>query len=48
MIEGERLSMFDSNNFLEISMNQGRADKLLGLEMYDIIRIEFKWWKKTF
>ena len=42
VIEGERLSMFDSNNFLEISMNQGRADKLLGLEMYDIIRIEFK------
>ena len=42
VIEGERLSMFDSNNFLEISMNQGRADKLLGLEMYDIIRVEFK------
>ena len=42
VIEGERLAMFDSNNFLEISMNQGRADRLLGLEMYDIIRIEFK------
>lgn len=42
VIEGERLAMFDSNNFLEISMNQGKANKLLGLEMYDIIRVEFK------
>ena len=40
--EGERLAIFSTNGNLEISMNQGNANKLLGLEIYDIIRIEFK------
>lgn len=40
--EGERLAIFSTNNLLEISMNQGKANELLGLEIYDIIRIEFK------
>ena len=40
--EGERLAIFSTNNLLEISMNKGKANELLGLEHYDIIRIEFK------
>lgn len=40
--EGDRLALFSSNGFLEISMNQGKANELLGLNYFDIIRIEFK------
>ncbi len=40
--EGERLALFSTDGFLEIAMNQGKANELLGLYMYDIIRIEFK------
>lgn len=40
--QGERLAIFSTNGNLEISMNQGKANELLGLEIYDIIRIEFK------
>ena len=40
--EGERLVIFSTNGNLEISMNQAHVNKLLGLEIYDIIRIEFK------
>ena len=40
--EGERLALFSSNGLLEIAMNQGKANELLGLHYFDIIRIEFK------
>ena len=40
--EGERVALFSTDGFLEIAMNQGKANKLLGLYLYDIIRIEFK------
>jgi S-adenosylmethionine hydrolase len=38
----EKLAIFNSNNYLQISINQGNANNLLGLKFYDIIRIEFK------
>ena len=38
---GEILALFDSNGHLEIAMNQGNAAGLLGLEVKDMIRIEF-------
>ena len=38
----EKLAIFGENNLLQIAMNQGEANKLLGLSMYEIIRIEFK------
>ncbi|HJM16524.1 MAG TPA: SAM-dependent chlorinase/fluorinase, partial [Flavobacteriales bacterium] len=33
--EGERLALFSTDGFLEIAMNQGKANELLGLYMYD-------------
>lgn len=39
---GEILALFDSNNHLEIAMNQGNAAGLLGLDYKDMIRIEFR------
>ena len=39
---GERLALFSTDGFLEIAINQGKANELLGLYMYDIIRVEFK------
>jgi len=38
----ERLAIFGENSFLQIAMNQGEANKLLGLNLHEIIRIEFK------
>ena len=38
----EKLAIFNNNNMLQIAINQGRANKLLGLKFHDIIRIEFK------
>jgi len=38
---GEILAFFDSNNHLEIAMNQGNAAGLLGLGYKDLVRIEF-------
>lgn len=38
---GEILALFDSNNHLEIAMNQGNAAGLLGLDYKDLVRIEF-------
>mgnify|MGYP001213675975 CR=1 FL=1 len=38
----EKLAIFGENNFLQIAINQGRANKLLGLKLHDTIRIEFK------
>ena len=38
----EKLAIFNNNNILQIAINQGRANKLLGLKFHDIIRIEFQ------
>ena len=38
----ERLAIFGENNFLQIAINQGEASKLLGLNLHEIIRIEFR------
>tara|TARA_B100001250_G_scaffold376562_1_gene364924 strand:- start:8558 stop:9343 length:786 start_codon:yes stop_codon:yes gene_type:complete len=38
----EKLALFGENNQLQIAINKGMADKLLGLKLYEIIRIEFK------
>ena len=40
--EGERLAIFTSNNLLQICINQGKACDLLGLDQFDIIRVEIK------
>ena len=32
----------EKNNQLQIAINQGKASKLLGLKLHEIIRIEFK------
>ena len=37
----EKLAIFGENNLLQIAMNQGKANKLLGLNLHEIIRIEF-------
>lgn len=36
----EKLAIFDMNNFLQIAINKGNASSLLGLKVFDIIRIE--------
>jgi S-adenosylmethionine hydrolase len=38
---GEKLALFGTTGFLEISINRGDASKLLGINQSDIIRIEF-------
>jgi len=38
----EKLALFGENNQLQIAINKGNASKLLGLKLYEIIRIEFK------
>ena len=38
----EKLALFTESNYLQIAINQGKASELLGLSMYEIIRIEFK------
>ena len=40
--EGERLALFSYNDLLEIAINQGKANELLGLHLFDIIRVEFQ------
>lgn len=40
--EGEKLCLFGISNHLEIAINKGNASGLLGLNLNDIIRIEFK------
>ena len=37
----EKLAIFNSNNYLQISINQGNANTLLGLNFFDTIRIDF-------
>jgi len=39
----EKLAIFGENNQLQIAMNRGFANKLLGFKIYEIIRVEFKW-----
>ena len=39
---GERLCLFSSSNYLEIAINKGNASGLLGLNVGDTIRIEFR------
>ncbi len=39
--EGEKLCLFGISNHLEIGINKGKASGLLGLQLNDIIRIEF-------
>ena len=41
VLDGEKLALFSSTGLLEIAINQGDAASLLGLKMYDSIRIEF-------
>ena len=38
----EKLALFGENNQLQIAINKGEANKLLGLNLHEIIRIEFK------
>ena len=38
----EKIAIFGENNLLLIAINQGNANKLLGIKMHEIIRIEFK------
>ena len=40
--EGEKLALFSSTGYLEIAINKGSADELLGLQLNDIVRVEFK------
>jgi len=37
----EKLAIFGENNLLQIAINQGEANKLLGLNLHEIIRIAF-------
>ena len=39
--EGEKLCIFNSNDFMEIAINSGKASSLLGLNLGDIVQIEF-------
>ena len=39
---GDKLAIFGENEQLQIAMNKGTANTLLGLEMHSIIRIEFR------
>lgn len=40
--DGEKLCLFGISDHLEIAINKGKAASLLGLDINDIIRIEFK------
>ena len=42
VITGEKLALFGENNQLQICINKGKASKLLGLKLHEIVRIEFK------
>ena len=39
---GNKLAIFGENEQLQIAMNKGTANTLLGLKLHEIIRIEFK------
>ena len=38
----EKLAIFGENKLLQIAINKGEANKLLGLKLHEIVRIEFK------
>lgn len=38
----EKLAIFGENNLLQIAINQGQANKLLGLNLHETIIVEFK------
>lgn len=40
--EGEKLALFGSTGFLEVAINHGNANGLLGLRLNDIVRVEFE------
>jgi len=40
--EGEMLALFGSAGYLEIAMHKGNASSLLGMDLDDAVRIEFK------
>lgn len=40
--EGEKLCLFGISNHLEIAINKGNANGLLGLHLGDIVRVEFR------
>lgn len=40
--EGEKLCLFGISNHLEIAINKGNASGLLGLQMGDIVRVNFE------
>lgn len=42
VMEGEVLALFNTSNYLEIAMNTGKADSLLGLKRNDRITIRFQ------
>jgi S-adenosylmethionine hydrolase len=39
---GDKLAIFGENEQLQIAINKGTANTLLGLKLHEIIRIEFK------
>ncbi len=39
--EGEPLCRFDSDGYLEVAINLGRASTLLGIQMEDMVQVEF-------
>ena len=39
---GDKLAIFGENEQLQIAMNKGTANTLLGLKLHEIIRIEFR------
>lgn len=41
VLDGEKLALFGTTGFLEVAINQGNASGLLGLKLYDAVRIEF-------
>jgi S-adenosylmethionine hydrolase len=42
VIEGERLALFGSGGHLEVAMNVGNANQLMGLSVNDVVRVEFR------
>lgn len=40
--KGEKLCLFNSNNFMEIAINSGKASSLLGLNIGDVVLIDFE------
>ena len=41
VVEGERLVLFNSSGYLEIALNKGRANSLMGLKLNDMVNVVF-------